>query len=76
MNLHVISLFPEMIRDAARYGVGGRAVEKELVSLASTSPREFATDVHQTVDDRPYGGGPGMVLKVQPMAEAIEAAQS
>jgi tRNA (guanine37-N1)-methyltransferase len=75
MKIHVISLFPEMIRDASRIGVGGRALEQELVSLECTSPREFATDAHQTVDDRPYGGGPGMVLKVEPMAGAIEAAR-
>jgi tRNA (guanine37-N1)-methyltransferase len=73
MKIHVISLFPDMIREAASYGVGGRALEKGLVSLECTSPRDYANDVHQTVDDRPYGGGPGMVLKVQPVAEAIEA---
>ena len=75
MKIHIISLFPELIRDASRYGVGGRALEKGLVSLECTSPRDYATDAYQTVDDRPYGGGPGMVLKVEPMTEAIEAAR-
>jgi tRNA (guanine37-N1)-methyltransferase len=75
MKIHVISLFPAMVQDASRIGVGGRALEKGLVSLECTSPRAFATDAYQTVDDRPYGGGPGMVLKVEPMAEAIETAR-
>ena len=75
MDISVISLFPDMIRDASDYGVIGRALERGLVSLDCTTPREFATDAHQTVDDRPYGGGPGMVLKVEPMASAIADAR-
>lgn len=75
MEIHIISLFPEMIRDAAGYGVVGRALEKRLVNLECTSPREYATDAYQTVDDRPYGGGPGMVLKVEPVTAAIEDAK-
>lgn len=76
MQLEVISLFPEMISSAAAWGVGGRALEQGLASLQCTNPREFATDSHQTVDDRPYGGGPGMVLKVEPVSAAIEAAKA
>jgi tRNA (guanine37-N1)-methyltransferase len=75
MEIIVISLFPDMIRGAAAYGVTGRALDKSGVSLVCTTPREFATDNYQTVDDRPYGGGPGMVLKVEPMAAAIRAAK-
>jgi len=75
MQISVISLFPEMIRGVAAYGVTGRALEKSGVSLVCTTPREYATDNYQTVDDRPYGGGPGMVLKVEPMATAIRAAK-
>lgn len=75
MKIHVISLFPDMVRDASSIGVGGRALENELVSLECTSPRDFTTDNYQTVDDRPYGGGPGMVLKVEPMTAAIQAAR-
>jgi tRNA (guanine37-N1)-methyltransferase len=75
MQINVVSLFPDMVREAAAYGVCGRAVERQLVSLACTNPRDFAEDAYQTVDDRPYGGGPGMVLKYEPMATAIRAAQ-
>ena len=75
MELNVVSLFPEMIQDAAAWGVTGRALDKGLVKLGCTNPRDFTADVHQTVDDRPYGGGPGMVLKVEPVGAAIEAAR-
>jgi tRNA (guanine37-N1)-methyltransferase len=75
MQINVVSLFPDMIREAAAYGVCGRAVERQLVSLDCINPRDFTEDAYQTVDDRPYGGGPGMVLKYEPMARAISAAQ-
>ncbi len=76
MDINVISLFPEMVRDASDWGVIGRALESNLARLDCTDPREFAADVHRTVDDRPYGGGPGMVLKYEPMAQAIETARA
>lgn len=76
MEMHVVSLFPEMIRDAAAWGVTGRALDKGKVRLVCTNPRDFTTDVHQTVDDRPYGGGPGMVLKYEPLGAAIESAKA
>ena len=75
MQISVISLFPEMIRGVVAHGVTGRALDKSLASLICTTPREYTTDNYQTVDDRPYGGGPGMVLKVEPMAAAIRAAK-
>ena len=59
MRIEVVTLFPEFVTESLRIGVVGRAIERGLVSFAATSPREFATDVHRTVDDRPYGGGPG-----------------
>ena len=74
MDWNVVSLFPEMIRDAAAWGVTGRALDNGRVRLGCTNPREFTADVHQTVDDRPYGGGPGMVLKYEPVSAAIESA--
>lgn len=76
MDWNVISLFPDMIRDAAAWGVTGRALDRGTVRLDCTNPREFTSDVHQTVDDRPYGGGPGMVLKFEPVSAAIESAQT
>ncbi len=71
----VISLFPEMVATVAEYGVVGRANERQIMSLHFENPRDYASDVHRTVDDRPYGGGPGMVLKYEPTAKAIRAAK-
>jgi tRNA (guanine37-N1)-methyltransferase len=76
MRIEVVTLFPEFIADAVRVGVLGRAIERGQVAVNATSPREFATDVHRTVDDRPYGGGPGMVLKVEPARSAVRAAKA
>ncbi len=69
----VVSLFPGMFSALTDYGVTGRAVAQNLLQLQLQNPRDFATDVHKTVDDRPYGGGPGMVLKVEPLRAAINA---
>ena len=69
----VVSLFPELVAPVMQFGVVGRAAERGLVALEQTSPREFATDRHRTVDDRPYGGGPGMVLKYEPLRDAVRA---
>ena len=76
MQMQVVTLFPEMVNAVIEYGVVGRAVERGLVSLQYQDPREYANDVHRTVDDRPYGGGPGMVMKYAPAAAAIRAARS
>jgi tRNA (guanine37-N1)-methyltransferase len=75
MHLQVVSIFPEMVRTIAEYGVVGRAVARDLVTLTCWNPRDFASDAHRTVDDRPYGGGPGMVMKYGPAAAAIAAAR-
>lgn len=74
MRFDVVSLFPDMIMDAASYGVTGKAIENGLVDLAVWNPRDFTHDRHRTVDDRPYGGGPGMVMKYQPLLDAVSAA--
>lgn len=74
MRIEVVTLFPQLIRDAIDYGVLARAVERRLVDVGTVDPRQFADDPHRTVDDRPYGGGPGMVGTPQPWAAAIEAA--
>jgi tRNA (guanine37-N1)-methyltransferase len=76
MRIEVVTLFPEFVTESVRIGVVGRALERGLVSFAATSPREFATDLHRTVDDRPYGGGPGMVLKIEPTRAALRVAKS
>jgi len=70
-----VTLFPEMIRDCCRYGIPRIAVEKGLLKVVAWNPREYATNRHRSVDDRPYGGGPGMVMQVQPVADAIKSAR-
>lgn len=75
MQVQVVSLFPEMVATIGDYGVVGRAVERGLLSLGFCNPRDFTDDAHRTVDDRPYGGGPGMVMKFEPLAGAIAAAR-
>jgi tRNA (guanine37-N1)-methyltransferase len=65
-----------MFDAVTEYGVTGRAVKKELLQLEFWNPRDFATDKHHTVDDRPYGGGPGMLMKVEPLRDAILAAKA
>jgi tRNA (guanine37-N1)-methyltransferase len=76
MRLGVISLFPDMFDAITQYGVTGRAVKNGLLNLSVWNPRDFTHDKHRTVDDRPYGGGPGMVMKVEPLQEAIHAAKA
>ena len=75
MWIGVISLFPEMFRAITDYGVTGRASRQGLLQIACWTPRDFAHDKHRTVDDRPYGGGPGMLMMVQPLRDAIHAAK-
>ncbi len=75
MQVQVVSLFPEMLEAVSAYGVVGRAADRGLYSLECQNPRDFADDAHRTVDDRPYGGGPGMVMKFEPLAAAIAAAK-
>jgi len=69
----VVALFPELIEPVVHFGVVGRARERGLLSLVHRSPREFTTDRHRTVDDRPYGGGPGMVMRYEPVRDAVSA---
>jgi tRNA (guanine37-N1)-methyltransferase len=75
MQFSVVSLFPEMVGTIGEFGVVGRAEQRELISLSMDNPRDYTSDVHRTVDDRPYGGGPGMVMKFAPVAAALEAAK-
>ena len=76
MRFEVVTLFPEMVDVVGRFGVVGRARERGLLQLGVTDPRDFALDTHRTVDSRPYGGGPGMVMKVEPLRSAIRAARA
>ncbi len=76
MHIEVVTLFPESVSALLQFGVTGRAVERELLQVGTTNPRDYATDRHKSVDDRPYGGGPGMVMKVETLRAAIRAAKS
>jgi tRNA (guanine37-N1)-methyltransferase len=76
VRIEVVTLFPEFVAGAVRVGVTGRAIERGLVGVQATTPRDYAEDVHRTVDDRPYGGGPGMVLKIEPTRSALRAARA
>ena len=76
MHFAVVTLFPEMVSTIAEFGVVGRARRNGIVSLDCENPRDHTSDVHRTVDDRPYGGGPGMVMKYEPLAGALAAARS
>mgnify|MGYP003572045423 FL=1 len=75
MQMALVSLFPEMFAAVAEFGVSGRAISEGLVTLSYANPRDFTTDRHRTVDDRPYGGGPGMLMKIDPLRQAIDAAR-
>jgi tRNA (guanine37-N1)-methyltransferase len=75
MRVGVVSLFPQMFDAITEYGVTGRAVRDDLLKLDYWNPRDFTQDKHKTIDDRPYGGGPGMVMKVAPLQKAIQAAK-
>ena len=75
MRFDVVTLFPEMVESVADVGVLGRAVKNGQIQLNSWNPRDYTKDKHRTVDDRPYGGGPGMLMKVQPLKLAIESAK-
>ena len=74
-RVRCVTLFPERVTAVGEYGVTGRAVQKGLVDLACVNPRDFTEDAHRTVDDRPFGGGPGMVMKFEPVVAAIRAAR-
>jgi tRNA (guanine37-N1)-methyltransferase len=72
--IEVVTLFPGMIREALQHGIVGRAQQRGLLTVGTEDPRAHTSDVHRTVDDRPYGGGPGMVMKPEPLGAAIAAA--
>lgn len=76
MQFDVVTLFPPMFDAISQYGITSRALENKLCDLNLWNPRDYTTDNHRTVDDRPYGGGPGMVMLADPLEQAIEAAKA
>lgn len=75
MRVDIITLFPEMFTALTDHGVTGRAIRQGLASLACWNPRDYTTDRHRTVDDRPFGGSPGMLMKTEPLLACLAAAQ-
>lgn len=76
MKIEVVTLFPGLVAGVLEFGIVGRAIGRGLLTVGTEDPRAHTTDAHRTVDDRPYGGGPGMVLKPEPLLAAIRAAQA
>lgn len=76
MDIHVISIFPDMFKAVTEQGVVGRAIKQDILSLSIYNPRDFAHNKHRKIDDRPFGGGPGMVMMPDPIVKAIAAAKS
>jgi len=72
VQIDVVTLFPELVESIGQWGVVGRAVQQNRLTLATHNPRDCATDRHRTVDDRPFGGGPGMVMQAEPLAACVE----
>ena len=75
LTFDVVTLMPEMFLALSNYGITGRAFKEKIVNLNLWNPREFSTDIHKTVDDKSYGGGPGMIMMVDPLVKSIEAAK-
>jgi tRNA (guanine37-N1)-methyltransferase len=76
MRFDVVSIFPDFARSVVRFGVAEKAAVRGLVELVTWNPRDFTSDRHRSVDDRPYGGGPGMVMKFAPLRDALRAARA
>ncbi len=76
MRIDVVTLFPDMFRILTDYGITGRAIRNAILELVTWNPRDYTRDRHRTVDDRPYGGGPGMVMRVEPLRDAIREARA
>lgn len=76
MRIDVLSLFPDFIRQCSQIGVVGRAVERGLLTVQAWNPRDYATDNYRRVDERPFGGGPGMVMLADPLSACLAAARS
>jgi tRNA (guanine37-N1)-methyltransferase len=73
MRIGIVSLFPEMFDALLDYGISSRAVDRKLIEIHFASPRDYGVDKHQSVDDKPYGGGPGMLMRVEPLKAALQA---
>lgn len=75
MRIDIVTLFPQLVQTVAEFGITGRAAKSQILELAYWNPRDYTQDKHRTVDDKPYGGGPGMLMKFAPLHAAIQAAR-
>ncbi|HEY3521895.1 MAG TPA: tRNA (guanosine(37)-N1)-methyltransferase TrmD, partial [Rhodanobacteraceae bacterium] len=75
MRIDVVTLFPDLVQECVKIGVVGRAVERGLLQVQAWNPRDYATDAYRRVDDRTFGGGPGMVMLIDPLRAALRAAR-
>lgn len=75
LDVAVVTIFPEMLRALTEFGIPARAIAKQRLRLTAINPRDYTRDRHRTVDDRPYGGGPGMVMMAEPLARALDDAK-
>ena len=76
MRIGIVTLFPEIFNVLTEYGISSKAMQKSLISLECWNPRSYAVDARRTVDDKPFGGGPGMLMKTEPLVTAIQAAKA
>lgn len=76
MHIAVVTLFPEWVQQVGGCGITGRALKRGLMTLSTHQPRDYTTDRHRTVDDRVYGGGPGMAMRAEPLAQALQVARA
>ena len=76
MQIGIVTLFPEIFNVLTEYGISSKAMQKSLISLECWNPRSYAVDARRTVDDKPFGGGPGMLMKTEPLVTAIQAAKT
>lgn len=76
MNFNIITIFPEMFSNVLEYGIVGRAKHNNIIQVDFTNPRDFAVDIRKTVDEKPYGGGPGMIMMPEPLAKSIDSIKS
>ena len=75
MNFQIVTIFPSLIKDMLSYGIIGKALKSNLIKVNTLNPRDFSDEDNQRIDDKPYGGGPGMVMQAQPLIKAISYAQ-
>ena len=75
MKFHIITIFPDQLEQSLKYGVIGKAIERSIIEINLIDPRKFSDNDYGSIDDKPYGGGPGMVMQCDPLLSSIEKAK-